>query len=465
VFLQAFSIKRNLNSLLNPPADHVSVVDGIRAIAVLIVIASHMIFTTQFFVPDASNQFSELPVWAQWPVQGFLGVDMFFVISGFLIGSILFAEYKKTEDVNLKRFFYRRFLRLMPLYWLALALSAFMVSLNGGDEIVRYVNVDVAKNVGEIWKNLLYINNLYPPDEQFGAMSHSWSLAVEEQFYFLFPLILLLIFRTRFRHHPVKIVIFFTIMYFVIRAVARIYSMQLFMSQCGISQEALGSLNFDPMAIFVSEQNHCLFGVETNIVFDNLYTKYFALFSGVVASYLRVFREDTVRAFYSNTVKSNTLDAISLVGLVFSFVSIFLVEPTSVFNAVYQTFFQQFVLSVSLVNIIFSGMYSRSGIIRGIKVLLNNRLLYIVSQLSYSMYLFNLLIVHVSYEIVVHNNSGISVPNLIIKSMPICVTATIVVSVLAYLFVEKPFMNLRSRSYSRERQLDFKAEPIRDHPA
>lgn len=441
---QAFSLKRNFRCLVQRPADHAPVVDGLRAFAVLVVVVSHMFFVTQFFIPDASQQFERLPGWLTWPIQGFLGVDMFFVISGFLIGGILFREYATQRSLDLKRFFARRFLRLMPLYWVALGLSVLLVAMDNR-EVVQYVNVEIRQNVHEAWKNLLYINNFFPPQEQFGAMSHSWSLAVEEQFYVLVPLLLLLFFRTPLQRHPWKVAIGATLAYLVIRALARMHSIELFDSQCGVSRDELSRLKVDPLAIFTEEKLHCVFNVETSTLFENLYTKYIPLFFGVASAYLTVFKSEAARAFYARTLRSELLFVLSLGAIAFNFSYAYFVPEGSVFHPLFHTFFQQIVFGLAVTNIIVSAVYATGPVVSLVKAMLSARLLYVIAQLSYSMYLFNLLIVHMSYRNVMMHNPHATLPELILQALPTVTAATLVVSVLAYLFIERPFMNLRER--------------------
>ena len=95
---------------LNRPANNFKSIDGIRAIAVLWVIIFHIwIFQFNTF-PDLLSSPAQNP-FLVWITKGDLGVDLFFVISGFLIGTILFKEFKKTHTINFKSFYIRRFLR------------------------------------------------------------------------------------------------------------------------------------------------------------------------------------------------------------------------------------------------------------------------------------------------------------------------------------------------------------------
>ena len=87
--------------------------------------------------------------------RGDLGVDLFFVISGYLIGSLLLTEYKKSQSIELKRFYVRRFLRLIPVYLVVMILGVYF--LHGW-------------NVGNAWANLIYVNNFLPMTQAIHAV-------------------------------------------------------------------------------------------------------------------------------------------------------------------------------------------------------------------------------------------------------------------------------------------------------
>jgi peptidoglycan/LPS O-acetylase OafA/YrhL len=154
-----------------PSLPYMPGVDGLRALAVAAVVLYH--------------------VGAGWLPGGFLGVDVFLVISGYLITSLLLAERARSGRIDLKRFWLRRARRLLPalLAMIAATLAAMLVLHPG----------EVERLHGAVLAALGYISNWYlifahlPYFEQFGRPSifqHLWSLAVEEQFYLLWPPIL-----------------------------------------------------------------------------------------------------------------------------------------------------------------------------------------------------------------------------------------------------------------------------------
>lgn len=129
---------------------------------------------------------------------GFVGVDIFFVISGFLIGGILWREYDGTGRVNLGRFFLRRFRRLAPAFFVMVAVTAALAwVILLPFEFREFGKAMIASSV--------YLSNVlfYRDAGYFDAASdekvllHTWSLSVEEQFYIFLPLFILLLARFR----------------------------------------------------------------------------------------------------------------------------------------------------------------------------------------------------------------------------------------------------------------------------
>ena len=158
-------------------AGRLAEVDGLRALAILAVMVHH--------------GFAPFPVPAVRAVAtfGWAGVDLFFVISGFLIGGILMDH---REAVNYYRVFYiRRFFRIVPVYAVVLA-PALLVALFGGQAFFK--GHSLAEETGPaIWLHVLFLQNfgsalLLAPGPRY--LAPTWSLAVEEQFYLLMPTVI-----------------------------------------------------------------------------------------------------------------------------------------------------------------------------------------------------------------------------------------------------------------------------------
>ena len=151
---------------------HRKALDGVRGLAILMVYASHT---------------AALPL-----AGGFFGVDLFFVLSGFLITSILLEEWRETLDISLKAFYARRALRLLPALVLMLAVVT-AVSY-------AFEPPDLARRMGKsALMTFLYGANWFLAFRAYprADLSHTWSLSVEEQFYLIWPLVLLALLKLR----------------------------------------------------------------------------------------------------------------------------------------------------------------------------------------------------------------------------------------------------------------------------
>ena len=142
--------------------------DLLRALAIIVVVIYHA-GIMGFPLPGRVHR---------W---GWIGVDLFFLLSGYLIGGQLLAPFAKGQAINLKRFFARRALRIMPAYFVILAIYIFFPSWREYPEM------------GPWWKFLLSIQNIGLHGGT--AFSHAWSLAVEDQFYLALPFILFFVNR------------------------------------------------------------------------------------------------------------------------------------------------------------------------------------------------------------------------------------------------------------------------------
>ncbi|MEI8240306.1 MAG: acyltransferase, partial [Actinomycetota bacterium] len=149
--------------------------DGLRAIAVVGVMIYH------------ANH--------RWMPGGFLGVEVFFVISGYLITMLLMGEHEREGYVHLGQFWRRRFRRLLPALYLMMALVALY--------ICAFYTVVREQARGDFVAGIFYVSNWYQifvgqgyaASEAFVPLRHLWSLAVEEQFYLIWPVVMVLVLR------------------------------------------------------------------------------------------------------------------------------------------------------------------------------------------------------------------------------------------------------------------------------
>jgi peptidoglycan/LPS O-acetylase OafA/YrhL len=149
--------------------------DGIRAVAIALVVLAHLGGTRGFPLTGAE---------ARWVGTGNLGVRIFFVLSGFLIAGLLLRQIDRTGTVSLSTFYLRRGFRIFPAYYLYLAVTALAAFLGW-----------CALRPGDLLHAFTYTEN-YHADHAW-AVGHAWSLSVEEQFYILWPAVLVLAGRSR----------------------------------------------------------------------------------------------------------------------------------------------------------------------------------------------------------------------------------------------------------------------------
>ncbi len=150
--------------------------DGIRALAVAAVVLYH---AGVFWLP-----------------AGFLGVDVFFVVSGFLITALLVAEFEREQRVDLRAFWIRRARRLLPALALVLAVTTIYAVVTLGDQLATHLREVLAATVYVTnWDLIIRDVSYFESFDRPSQLRHLWSLAVEEQFYLLWPIAFALLTR------------------------------------------------------------------------------------------------------------------------------------------------------------------------------------------------------------------------------------------------------------------------------
>ena len=143
-------------------------IDGLRGVALILVMLFH-----------AGAPFSQ---------AGWLGVDLFFALSGFLITTLLIREYDKCGEISFKKFWLRRFLRLMPVYVFYILLITIAVLSSPAHELHTVGGFSPAQYLVGLWTytfNFIPLAGIWAHQAFTG---HLWSLSVEEQFYLFWPL-------------------------------------------------------------------------------------------------------------------------------------------------------------------------------------------------------------------------------------------------------------------------------------
>lgn len=150
-------------------------IQGLRAMAVTAVILNHLL---------------------HWPIGGYLGVDVFFVISGFIITSLLLRQYQAADKISFADFYRRRVKRILPASSLVLVVTvaaSFLIFRAGRAMSILTDATWSALFVGN-WRFATSGTDYWASDGTVSPLQHYWSLGVEEQFYFVWPLLILITF-------------------------------------------------------------------------------------------------------------------------------------------------------------------------------------------------------------------------------------------------------------------------------
>ncbi len=187
--------------------------DGLRAIAVIGVMIYH--------------------AHHEWLPGGFLGVEVFFVISGYLITLLLMSERERSGHIDLRQFWVRRFRRLLPALYVLMAFVAVYIA--------AFYSVAREQTRGDFLAGIFYISNWYEifvgqgygASEAFVPLRHLWSLAVEEQFYLVWPVVMVAILRRSRSRLPAIGLKLIGVSVFIAIMVAWLYVPGVVASSCG----------------------------------------------------------------------------------------------------------------------------------------------------------------------------------------------------------------------------------------
>ncbi len=164
--------------------DRLAGLDTLRALAIVLV----MVFHLGWRLPDGFEPVARF---------GWMGVDLFFVLSGYLIGSQLLKPVRAGQGVSLPGFYRNRAYRILPVYLVVLALYALWPAWRE------------APGLSPLWQYLTFTQNFFVDYGKNQAFSHVWSLCVEEHFYLLLPMIVLVMFRKSALWKTIAVLAFF----------------------------------------------------------------------------------------------------------------------------------------------------------------------------------------------------------------------------------------------------------------
>lgn len=350
---------------------HIPALDGLRGIAVLMVMFYHLDFL--------------FPALHRFVKGGFLGVDVFFVLSGFLITSILIKEYEKDGQINLKNFYLRRFFRLVPAFWVFLICLYFF-----GSYILPQDEAFAIYNNYNFFFAFSYLMNWQSAISEglTGNLNHAWSLAIEEQFYIIWSLVL---FKAFAENRERK---------------------QIFLWTCLM---ILGLIAWRIFRVFI--------GTNTDILYYSTDTRIDALLIGCIAAMIYSWQLLPKKVYASWQFTLITLTALATALLIlFSFSH----NDFSLYCGTISVF------SMTIAGLILWLITRERSIF---KTLLELRPLRWLGQISYGLYLWH----YAFYEF--GKKTFASVPLQIIVGIGLA----LIVSTVSFYLIERPFLKLKSK--------------------
>jgi peptidoglycan/LPS O-acetylase OafA/YrhL len=423
--VRLFDLRRNWRALTERPAFHDPVIDGVRALAILWVISYHLVlFHLGSFTTEAIGLATGR--WTQWTSRGDMGVDLFFVISGYLIGTILFSEYRASGSIQVKRFYVRRFLRLIPVYTVAMIVGLYFVHNIPREAVL--MEFPPFMNANHMWANFFYVNNFLPINRQY--MGWCWSLAIEEQFYLILPGFILIVMRFG---RPTRVLGGLMVLAGVIRWVV------------------IDRHGFVPP--FLDLPNMQSWVDRFTIEYQNLYTRYGALLAGVIGAYLMVFHQPRVRQFFSRT---RLVDVLAVACIAIIIPTGYFAMSSPLFNEVplfarmlYYSHHRD-VFALCVMFLVLAAIHSAGVVGQQLRHALSWKVLFPIAQISYSLYL-----VHEMFMLWLFPKTAQLFGPTLGAHATMAVAAVIALAMsfagatLLYLLVEQPSMRARALPFVR----------------
>jgi len=405
---RCFSFSANLKSLYSRHSERDAALDGLRAISILMLVLFHAANITALNFEGGPQAYIEsLPRSVLWLMQADKGVDIFFVLSGFLIGRLLMQEYARDGHLRVGRFYLRRFLRLFPAYAVLLLLV-----------LVTPIN----HNKWYLLANLAYVNNYLSLENMLAPWT--WSLAVEEQFYLLLPpFLVLLYFHSRYQLGWL----------FVLIAAAPVIRYIILLNQPDVL--------VSPYIALATDENFL------ESFYDNLHTRYDALLIGVLAAHLHL-NNWRLTQMLSRHAYAASLLVVASIAMVLLMLSLPLEHMHTqwtqsqimFFHVLHRPLFAGAIATLMLATLHGNGLAVAS------RKLLASRVLLPFGQLAYSIYLFHIpfvILVHLFIKTHINHGSSQFESSHLLLLAGLSLIPSALFSSCVYLAIEKPVMNLR----------------------
>lgn len=409
------ALRTYTHDIFHRPSNNLAPIDGIRALSMLGVMLYHCFFLIRLFAtPEQFKQLVlETPWYLGWVWTLDYTVDAFFVISGYLIAMLLFREHQRSGTIDLKRFYWRRYLRLTPAYFAFIGLYLLLSP----------------RPEPNLWANLLYVQNFITLPEM--SMPWTWTLAVEEQFYLLFPLLLLWV---------------------VLKSRSPLWMLVMMLAASAVIT-VLVAMQHDVMwnrsyvdSFFVNDE----FLIYYDAFYVNLHTRFGPFVSGAIAAYLMQYHRGWIESLRQRPLLFNGISLAALVSLAWILAgNPYTGEPGTWLSRWHLTNDRN-LFGIALSWVIIASL-GPAGVMRPMQQFLSLKIWYPFAQLSYSLYLMHYPVVILVLMNVLANlkHRGMVEPGMTFPYewlLPAFLISLLVTTILAYLLcvlVEKPFMHLR----------------------
>lgn len=330
---------------------------------------------------------------------GWTGVDLFFVLSGFLISSQLFFQIKNGIEISFKDFFVKRFFRILPAFWFVTVMYYLFPFFREREALPP------------LWKLLTFTQNFDLNLQDFGTFSHAWSLCVEEHFYLLLPLFLYFLLNTKFFNKSYWLLIIFIFLGFVFRF---------------YSWEKL----YIPL---IENDNSWLYWYK--YIYYPTYNRLDGLLIGVaIAAFYQFLPE-----FWKKISKYGNL--LLLIGVLILVGAYILCAEERSF---YASLFGFPVIGLGYGFVVMGAISPESVLYKW-----NSKTTTFIAGLSYGIYLTHKGIIHITQEFLASLNIDTSST----FSMLICIITCVGAAYLLHQIIEKPFMKWRTRFLSEKKLL------------
>jgi peptidoglycan/LPS O-acetylase OafA/YrhL len=337
------------------------------------------------------------PTWLEDAAKfGWAGVDLFFVLSGYLISSQLFSQIKQGKTISLREFFLKRTLRILPAFWAVVAIYFLVPAFHERESL------------SPLWRFLTFTQNFGLDIKQHGTFSHSWSLCVEEHFYFLLPILLLCLQSTKLLKKAIWLIPTLFIFGILIRS---------------FSWDHFYLPHIDERGAWLPWYKY---------IYYPTYNRLDGLLAGITIALLQQF----LPAFWSKIIRyGNVFIGLSLMILTGAY---FLCYHE---HSYYATIFGFPLIAIGFGCLVIAALSPRCFLYRW-----KSRVTTTIATLSFALYLLHKGIIHVTQNLfepwIDPEGNGMLI---------ICIVTSVVAAWVLNLIVEKPFMRLRDRIVGRWR--------------